>query len=578
MKSIKRLAVLALICSIFLTLFLFYQSSLAASKSSEISNTVKDIIKELFNVNETIMPKKLDFNEEAINKAYYFSGERIKLPMSFTPSGAGRDVTYTFSSESCTVDRWGYITHNGAYAEEVVITATSVHDPNVTDTVTVQFLGITPRDESIERIEVELVGDDERLFSPDELVVGMPYTIRTYAIIKYEYLEGYGLEDGRVELPELPYDLITDGDEEVCIFDSYEKKVTFIKEYTGDILFRYKNSTSSYFDGGFIISNINQRLSADTHIDPDYEYIPSGKLISSVGEYDAENDMFVVRVAQDELSVDIYSMDMADGRNYMSRLVYADDESKNVGSVSDGHTVKRRVNNGECDLYLVSYFDEDVKTRIKVIFEGEKPSSLKLIGQKQVSIYGTAKFSYDTDVKLYSSDAVKWSIVEGKKNADIKNGILTARRIGKVVIRIESVDDPSLYDELTVNIRLWETFSQFVRKMIGHFTLFAFLGMGYAASSFLLLKRKWLSPIVTSIGLFAVASLTELVQYYTEGRFGSWYDVLFNFLGGITGMAFVALCFTAFALIMKKAKPDSYARLKDALKQLSFRTAFKKNK
>ncbi len=52
LKKMKALAIIALVFSVILTAFLLYQSSLDKEESNKISKYVRDVIQEVFNLQE----------------------------------------------------------------------------------------------------------------------------------------------------------------------------------------------------------------------------------------------------------------------------------------------------------------------------------------------------------------------------------------------------------------------------------------------------------------------------------------------------------------------------------------------
>lgn len=122
------------------------------------------------------------------------------------------------------------------------------------------------------------------------------------------------------------------------------------------------------------------------------------------------------------------------------------------------------------------------------------------------------------------------------------------------------------------------SFYLFIRKFIGHYLLFSLLGFGLSVTFFLLLKPRWLAPVLSLAAGFLTAGISELLQLpiFTDGRHSNWSDVGLDMTGIVTGIAFAAVVISITCLIWEKAKPESFARLKSAFSELTYKTAFKK--
>lgn len=130
------------------------------------------------------------------------------------------------------------------------------------------------------------------------------------------------------------------------------------------------------------------------------------------------------------------------------------------------------------------------------------------------------------------------------------NGIVLGIKKGKVTIHAYAEADPTVMTsvEVTViplkvindnNIR---TFGQFIRKAIGHFSLFLLNGVLGALTFTLFIRKKLYVPTILSLipGVL-VASMSELIQKFVDGRTASVYDVIINILGYFIGVLIVFL-------------------------------------
>lgn len=91
-----------------------------------------------------------------------------------------------------------------------------------------------------------------------------------------------------------------------------------------------------------------------------------------------------------------------------------------------------------------------------------------------------------------------------------------------------------------INDGNFDNFAGIIRKLVGHFGLFALNGIFTTLSFHLFLKDTKLKSVYYSIGFslglgFVVAAISELIQIFTPDRFGSWLDILIDFSGYLLG-------------------------------------------
>ena len=90
------------------------------------------------------------------------------------------------------------------------------------------------------------------------------------------------------------------------------------------------------------------------------------------------------------------------------------------------------------------------------------------------------------------------------------------------------------------------TFTQVIRKVVGHFGLFVlsgfFTSLAIHLGSYYLKKYQWLYGFAFTLffGLF-LAGLTELIQSFIPTRSGEIRDVLIDFSGFIVGLGFASI-------------------------------------
>ena len=98
----------------------------------------------------------------------------------------------------------------------------------------------------------------------------------------------------------------------------------------------------------------------------------------------------------------------------------------------------------------------------------------------------------------------------------------------------------------TITPKNFDKFAFDIRKIIGHFLLFAFSGGFTTWSIYLFLKDTKLGYFVWELCLtfafgFALALITELAQIFVDGRTGAWADVGIDSLGYFIGVLPVIL-------------------------------------
>ena len=96
-------------------------------------------------------------------------------------------------------------------------------------------------------------------------------------------------------------------------------------------------------------------------------------------------------------------------------------------------------------------------------------------------------------------------------------------------------------------------FHSAIRKIVGHFLLFGLSGiftcLTFIMNDYLRVKLKWKNIIIiASIGL-TIAFISELIQYFTPGRYGALLDILIDYAGYIL---FGGLTYLITYLIFKK--------------------------
>lgn len=232
---------------------------------------------------------------------------------------------------------------------------------------------------------------------------------------------------------------------------------------------------------------------------------------------------------------------------------------------------------GDSTITIRSVYNADCVVSIPVHVNSVLPEGMQIVGNDRAVINKATKYSVSFDNNPRERDIV-WS-VSGAKNYIDDDGYLFAKRFGKITIRATSAISPEIYAEKTVTVTLYQSFYMFVRKIIGHFSLFALLGFGIAFTLILLLKNNLIAIFSTPIIGFVCAGISEMLQlpYFTTGRYASWTDVLIDIFGVIFGLLVAVMIISVTIIIWKKVNSRSYNKLIDAYKNLTFKSVFKKD-
>ena len=119
-------------------------------------------------------------------------------------------------------------------------------------------------------------------------------------------------------------------------------------------------------------------------------------------------------------------------------------------------------------------------------------------------------------------------------------------------------------------------FNLFIRKFLGHFMIFAALGAGLSACSFLLIKPRAIYPLTSAACATITAFLSEALQLpvFNTGRVASLTDVQIDITGAICGILFFSLLLCAYILIKRMASQKKYRLLKAVFVNAHAKTLF----
>ena len=106
----------------------------------------------------------------------------------------------------------------------------------------------------------------------------------------------------------------------------------------------------------------------------------------------------------------------------------------------------------------------------------------------------------------------------------------------------------------TITPRNFDRFAFDLRKLVGHFGLFALSGVFSSWATYLFSKDTkvgyFLSQVIMDLSFgFVIAILSEFVQIFIDGRSGAWTDVGIDFAGFFLGFLIIFLIF-----LLRKSK------------------------
>ena len=124
------------------------------------------------------------------------------------------------------------------------------------------------------------------------------------------------------------------------------------------------------------------------------------------------------------------------------------------------------------------------------------------------------------------------------------NGEASSKESSNVANIIASIIN--LFKHDAINAENFGTFVKYIRKIVGHFALFALSGGFTTWSIYLFFKETkfayflWQLLFTFSFGL-ALSLITEFVQLFADGRSGAWGDVGIDIGGYFCGVFLVIL-------------------------------------
>jgi len=246
--------------------------------------------------------------------------------------------------------------------------------------------------------------------------------------------------------------------------------------------------------------------------------------------------------------------------------VYQDDDGNNCVRVC-GY---RKKGEGVLTLHCVSNADPTLTATIDISIAEAIPETMNIKGKKDEltindQIVISAFFSPENvNNKAIHLESNRSDIVFFNNN-DSTSVTLKGIGIGTAHITVSSLANPDLIFEFdivvsakeTINKENYDDFHGFVRKLVGHFSLFlvdAVFGFIFFYT-YLDNKKKWWIALLISLTLgFLIAGGSELIQFFVATRGGVWLDVWIDYSGYVAGTLLTFGVFLIIDLIKRKKK------------------------
>lgn len=532
---VRIIAIVALCCTIILWLGLWGSSLVPSDKSGDMTTSVEDKVNSVFGVQD-----KIDSNKTVQSvgvyvedrESYYFLDDHPRIVTKVEPANAvDSELELTVGPSysgagDATIDDDGVITFTKM--GQVKVTATLKSDPSIWDITTFTCYGIDPLpdDETLPSIDLT-----EGSF--DNMEVG-----KKYQLMVNDYKTAFDCIKVEVE------------DDSIVVYNLsclYAKKAGSTK-----IRITVTNGESTKVIEKDIVTygelpeipDITFKSIEDIEANCDLTQGAFIKKYDLLDNLDESNDLYCCTVESGDTSIlNSYSP------NYLTTKGY-----------------------GKVKLTYRSIFDPEKSASIEIEIQRIPMEYMKMIGSDIITPSDSIQYRVETYPANYIED-VEWSVVEGKATISEK-GVLKAETYGTVVIRCQSLYDPSIYAEKTIKVQLYSSSYSFVRKFMGHMGLSALLGFGLFFTAIFLCPKKWQTVFILPLS-FGYAGISELLQKLAPGRWCLFNDVLIDFIGALIGMAVAIVLYALILIIWRLINKDSFRKLNEAIKVLNFGNVFK---
>lgn len=251
-------------------------------------------------------------------------------------------------------------------------------------------------------------------------------------------------------------------------------------------------------------------------------------------------------------------------------FIESDDSS--IIKVNDQRNGFRAVALGTASISFTCAFSNDIFGTIPVTVELYEPTSVHIVGDDYLYIYGDNQYQLLTEGgDAVPNGDVSWTVVKGNAEIDA-SGLVTVSGLRRVTISASiTTSQGTLTATRQLKVRFYQNFPQFIRKIAGHFTAFFILGFCVMAATITCAKHKKLAlPIALAYGLF-IAFISEVFQLpiFTSGRSYSNIDVVLNFMGAASGSIVALLLFVVVLLLIGVLSKSGWSTTLFALRHVN---------
>lgn len=556
----RALGFVALVCTIIVFVFIVVESSLSTAQSAKLANSISDLFRPAYNTidttPDTIKVRALSLKAIGYTTGdAYFVGDQYQLSVSFSPRDAEAEE-YHFEVEeygelkTIEIDDNDLLTIVAMGDGSAKITAVLDSDSSVrSNTLKFWAHGTTRPDENT------------------QFVLDLRKSIGSSTI---------GSEANPLTVGERARFYVNDGESTRGNLFWYESSDTTVVKTNGCSVYAVGEGTATirvWTD----YKGLSWEYFYDVHVkaappvipnpdNPDDPNPPAPEII--LPETIITKSVIYLEVgtefSYDDLDVSYYPANATEGIEITAEDTDLASHTKNGISPKEA---------GSYTITVHSVFDPTIETEVTVIITRPEVEFIDINTNSTISIYGDATLKAYVGPK-YADDEVVWSVVKGKAIID-EDGKLQPKVLGNVTVRATSVTNPNMYSEKTFKVTLFSDFASFARKIMGHFLIFAVLGLGFMATYYLLAKRKYLAPLFALLSGFATACLSELLQMFADGRFSTFIDVMLDTLGVMTGMGFGLVVVGIVCGLWRVLSRDSFRKVAVAYRSLNFTNAFK---
>lgn len=534
---LRIIAIFAIVCTFIMTVFMIVQSLLPADKSSSVSGKFtgthgNDIV--ATGNGQEIKPTSLSFK-----KIYGYIGDKAKVNIDFVPKEAtDTKVVYKLTNADRSIFKYD-------------------------DAVTIDNKGnITFNHGGIMNLTVSLESDPSISYTSEVLCYGQKFDLITNLVLSNnKFLQGtrtaLGIYDQKNEYTFLPkYALVSfsNNSSNISLFEN-----SIVAKKVGHEIMYIKNKIT------------NQEFAFDIVVLQNNNYIPIEKIEINPSYVTSDNTFNVLPYTK----FNFKDLVVCEPKEAKENLVFSYD-FKNPNDKTILSQIKKNTfytnDVGEIDITATSLFEDHLNITIKINCAINEPNQIEIL-TKNIIVVDELTTIRCFDGHYYIND-VTYEVIKG--NATIENTSFRPKTLGKLVIKATYNKNPDINTTLTINVQLYRTFGQFIRKILGHLLLFMVLGFGfYCVYLFLITKRPLALPLAIFTG-FGLACLSEALQLTAEGRYASWTDVFVDFFGYFFGVILALIIILLIFLVAKLM--HRYEELKDTFALLSYKNIFKKNK